>query len=65
MRIHIKQGDKKLYNHAFFPDQCVECTITIEEGDPIGWLTESDGRYGPLCFDCTQTLATPTEIKVT
>lgn len=63
MRIHIKPGNIQRYNAAFYDDTCIECLTPIEEGDPLGFLTESDGRYGPLCDDCLINVGTPTEIE--
>lgn len=60
MRFHIKPGDIVKYNAAFYDDQCVECSVEIEEGDPIGFLKvpNDSGRDGPFCIDCLEEVGT-------
>jgi len=63
-RYHINPHNYRRYAGAFYDDECVECAQPINEGDPIGFLNEGDGRYGPICEDCLTELAEPMEVKI-
>lgn len=68
MRYHINQGNRRLYAAAFYADICIECTTTIEEGDPLGYIREPNEntlqQYGPLCNDCLDTHGRHTLIEI-
>jgi hypothetical protein len=60
---HISPHNYKQYSAAFYAQDCLECGELIEEGDPIGWLTDGNSEHGPLCKGCLDELKENMEVR--